>query len=52
MLLGLEQTRRSNWNLAKKALLALALGVAFGVALHTVYGNGRGDYQSVDAADG
>ena len=41
LLLGLAQTRRSNWSLAKKVLLALGLGVAFGVALHTVYGAGN-----------
>ena len=41
LLLGLAQTRRTNWSLAKKVLFALALGVAFGVALHTLYGAGN-----------
>ncbi len=35
LLLGLAQTRRTNWSLAKKVLFALVLGVAFGVALHS-----------------
>ena len=30
LLLGLAQTRRTNWSLAKKVLFALILGVAFG----------------------
>lgn len=41
LLLGLAQTRRSNWSLAKKVLLGLALGVLFGTGLHTVYGAGH-----------
>jgi L-cystine uptake protein TcyP (sodium:dicarboxylate symporter family) len=41
LLFGLAQTRQTNWSLAKKVLLALVLGVAFGVALHTVYGAGN-----------
>ena len=41
LLLGLAQTRHTNWSLAKKVLFALALGVAFGVALHTLYGAGN-----------
>jgi L-cystine uptake protein TcyP (sodium:dicarboxylate symporter family) len=41
LLLGLAQTRRSNWSLAKKVLLGLALGVLFGIGLHTVYGAGH-----------
>ena len=36
LLFGLAQTRHTTWSLAKKVLLALVLGVAFGVALHTV----------------
>lgn len=39
LLLGLLQTRRTDWSLAKKVLLALVLGVLFGAALHTVYGD-------------
>lgn len=41
LLLGLAQTRRTQWSLAKKVLLALVLGVVFGVALHTIYGAGN-----------
>ncbi|AZL71129.1 MULTISPECIES: L-cystine transporter [Pseudomonas] len=41
LLLGLAQTRRTDWSLAKKVLLGLALGVGFGLALHTVYGAGH-----------
>lgn len=41
LLLGLAQTRRTNWSLAKKVLFALALGVVFGAALHTIYGDGN-----------
>lgn len=41
LLLGLAQTRRTDWSLAKKVLLGLALGVLFGLALHTVYGAGH-----------
>lgn len=41
LLLGLAQTRRTDWSLAKKVLLGLALGVGFGLVLHTVYGAGH-----------
>eukprot|EP01034_Spumella_vulgaris_P007327 gene7327-9337_t len=41
LLLGLAQTRRTHWSLAKKVLLALVLGVVFGVILHTIYGAGH-----------
>ena len=41
LLLGLAQTRRTQWSLAKKVLLGLALGVAFGVVLHAIYGAGN-----------
>jgi len=41
LLFGLAQTRHTSWSLAKKVLLALVLGVVFGVALHTVYGTGN-----------
>ncbi|MBT9572354.1 MAG: cation:dicarboxylase symporter family transporter, partial [Pseudomonas umsongensis] len=41
LLLGLAQTRHTTFSLAKKVLLALVLGVLFGVALHTVYGAGN-----------
>lgn len=41
LLLGLAQTRRTGWSLAKKVLLGLALGVAFGVVLHAIYGAGN-----------
>ncbi|WP_153785503.1 L-cystine transporter [Pseudomonas sp. EMN2] len=41
LLLGLAQTRRTDWSLAKKVLLGLALGVVFGLVLHTVYGAGH-----------
>ncbi|WP_150768205.1 cation:dicarboxylate symporter family transporter, partial [Pseudomonas fluorescens] len=41
LLLGLAQTRHTTWSLAKKVLLALTLGVGFGVALHTIYGAGN-----------
>ena len=34
LLLGLAQTRHTTWSLAKKVLLALVLGVVFGIALH------------------
>ncbi len=40
LLLGLLQTRRTDWSLAKKVLLALVLGVVFGGALHAIYGDG------------
>jgi len=38
LLLGLAQTRRTDWSLAKKVLLGLVLGVVFGLVLHTIYG--------------
>ena len=41
LLAGLAQTRHTSFSLAKKVLLALVLGVVFGVALHTVYGAGN-----------
>ncbi|MGE8478093.1 MAG: L-cystine transporter [Pseudomonas shirazensis] len=41
LLLGLAQTRRTDWSLAKKVLLGLVMGVGFGLALHTVYGAGH-----------
>ena len=41
LLLGLAQTRRTDWSLAKKVLLGLVLGVVFGLVLHTVYGAGH-----------
>ncbi|WNC09642.1 L-cystine transporter [Pseudomonas coleopterorum] len=41
LLLGLAQTRHTDWSLAKKVLLGLALGVLFGIGLHTVYGAGH-----------
>ncbi|MGE8459140.1 MAG: cation:dicarboxylate symporter family transporter, partial [Pseudomonas alloputida] len=41
LLLGLAQTRRTDWSLAKKVLLGLVLGVVFGLALHTIYGAGH-----------
>ena len=41
LLLGLAQTRRTDWSLAKKVLLGLVLGVVFGLILHTVYGAGH-----------
>lgn len=41
LLLGLAQTRRTDWSLAKKVLLGLTLGVLFGIGLHTVYGAGH-----------
>ncbi|MBD8482315.1 L-cystine transporter [Pseudomonas coleopterorum] len=41
LLLGLAQTRRTDWSLAKKVLLGLGLGVLFGIGLHTVYGAGH-----------
>ena len=39
LLVGLLQTRRTDWSLAKKVLLALVLGVLFGAALHAIYGD-------------
>ncbi|WP_312936928.1 L-cystine transporter [Pseudomonas sp.] len=41
LLLGLAQTRRTDWSLAKKVLLGLVLGVLFGLVLHTLYGAGH-----------
>ncbi|MFG0629937.1 L-cystine transporter [Pseudomonas sp. xss_2] len=41
LLLGLAQTRRTQWSLAKKVLLGLVLGVVFGLVLHTIYGAGH-----------
>ena len=41
LLLGLAQTRRTDWSLAKKVLLGLGLGVLFGIGLHTIYGAGH-----------
>ncbi len=41
LLLGLAQTRNTQWSLAKKVLLGLALGVAYGAALQWVYGAGQ-----------
>ncbi|MEG0246888.1 MAG: cation:dicarboxylase symporter family transporter, partial [Pseudomonas sp.] len=41
LLLGLAQTRRTDWSLAKKVLLGLVLGVVFGLVLHTLYGAGH-----------
>ena len=38
LLLLLAQTRHKQWSLAKKVLLGLAMGVVFGLALHTIYG--------------
>ena len=40
LLLGLAQTRRTEWSLAKKVLLGLGLGVLFGLGLHAIYGAG------------
>ncbi|MCQ6256450.1 L-cystine transporter [Pseudomonas sp. Q11] len=41
LLFALAQTRHSTWSLAKKVLLALGLGVVFGIVLHTIYGAGN-----------
>jgi len=41
LLLGLAQTHRTNWSLAKKVLLPLVPGVVFGVVLHAIYGAGN-----------
>ncbi len=38
LLLVLGQTRRTQWSLAKKVLLSLAMGVAFGLVLQAIYG--------------
>ncbi|MBA1201609.1 L-cystine transporter [Pseudomonas capeferrum] len=40
LLLGLAQTRHTDWSLAKKVLLGLVLGVLFGAALHAIHGAG------------
>ncbi|WP_416427388.1 L-cystine transporter [Pseudomonas sp. App30] len=41
LLLGLAQTSRTSFSLAKKVLIGLALGVLFGSALHAIYGQGN-----------
>ena len=41
LLLGLSQTRRTDWSLARKVLLGLVLGVSFGLVLHTLYSAGH-----------
>nr|MBP6562462.1 cation:dicarboxylase symporter family transporter [Neisseriaceae bacterium] len=42
VLLGLlAQTRRTSWSLAKKVLLGMGLGVAFGLVLQLFYGHGH-----------
>ena len=38
LLFGLSLTRHTAWSLAKKVLLALVIGVLFGLGLHLVYG--------------
>ena len=38
LLLLLTQTRKTDWSLAKKVLIGLCLGVAFGLVLHLIYG--------------
>ena len=38
LLFGLSLTRHTAWSLAKKVLLALVLGVVFGLCLHMTYG--------------
>ena len=38
LLFGLSLTRHTAWSLAKKVLLALVLGVLFGLGLHLIYG--------------
>ncbi|WP_287812727.1 cation:dicarboxylase symporter family transporter, partial [Pseudomonas sp.] len=40
LLLGLAQTARTSFTLAKKVLIGLVLGVLFGSALHAIYGQG------------
>ncbi len=40
LLLGLAQTSRTSFSLAKKVLIGLVLGVLFGSALHLIYGQG------------
>ncbi|EIK98512.1 putative symporter membrane protein [Pseudomonas sp. M47T1] len=41
LLLGLAQTSRTSFSLAKKVLIGLVLGVLFGSALHLIYGQGN-----------
>ncbi|WP_263141617.1 L-cystine transporter [Pseudomonas sp. RIT-PI-AD] len=38
LLLVLARSARAHWSLSKKVLLGLLLGVAFGLALHLIYG--------------
>ena len=38
LLFGLSLTRHTAWSLAKKVLLALVIGVVFGLCLHLTYG--------------
>ena len=38
LLFGLSLTRHTAWSLAKKVLLALVVGVIFGLGLHLIYG--------------
>ncbi len=38
LLLLLTRTRKTDWSLAKKVLVGLCLGVAFGLVLHLIYG--------------
>ncbi|WP_445116137.1 L-cystine transporter [Acinetobacter sp. WZC-1] len=38
LILLLMQTRKTDWNLAKKVFAGLCLGVVFGLGLHVVYG--------------
>ncbi len=40
LIIGLMQTRKTDWSLAKKVLAGLGLGVLFGLVLHLVYGAG------------
>ncbi len=40
LLIGLAQTSRTSWSLSKKVFLGLVLGVAFGLALQSIYGAG------------
>ena len=39
LLLLLAKTSRTNWSLSKKVLTGLIVGVLFGLALHTIYGD-------------
>lgn len=39
MLFLLDQTRKTNWSLAKKVFSGLVLGIVFGLGLHFVYGD-------------